>query len=324
MAHSTDSKPTAPGMSSDKIRLVRVVARSGLASRREAERMIQDGRAEVNGAVVWHPGHPVDPRHDTIRVDGKPLPRPPRLVYYLLYKPKGTITGRDDPAGRKSVLDLVTDVPERIEPVGRLDFKTEGALILTNDGDLAHKLTHPSSGVPKRYLAKVWRTPTERTLNRLRNGVNLEDGRTAPAKVRVVETTDSTNCWLEITVTEGKNRMIRRMLEQVGHPCNKLRRESFGTLSVRGMERGELRQLTGEEVARLQDIAAGRSPQDAGHDFRYKRGFARPKQRPNKPLSRKKGMRRRVVHFTRASGNGGSKAGNKGGSKGGGNSGGRR
>lgn len=300
-----------------KTRLARVIARSGAASRRSAEKVVQDGRVEVNGSVIWHPGHPVDPDRDHIRVDGKPLPKPPPLVYYLLFKPKGTITGRDDPGGRKSVLDLVEDLPHRVEPVGRLDFNTEGALLLTNDGDLAHKLTHPSFGVPKRYMAKVWRTPSERTLNRLRNGVMLEDGRSAPSLVRVAETTDNGNCWLEITVTEGKNRLVRRMLEAVGHPCNKLRRESFATLSIRGMDRGALRPLSAEEVARLQDIASGKDPAKAGHAFRYKKGFARPKSRPNKPLSRKKAARKRVVNIGKGTeGKGGGGKGGGGGRQG--------
>lgn len=272
-------------------RLARVISRSGLTSRREAEAWIQAGRAEVNGEVVWHPGHPVVPG-DTIRVDGKALPPDPPLVYFLLYKTKGTITGRNDPQGRTSVLEVCESLPHRVEPVGRLDFNTEGALLLTNDGDLAHILTHPSSQIPKRYLAKVWKTPTEKTLERLRRGVQLDDGRSGPALVRVVESTDAGNCWLEITVTEGRNHLVRRMLEAVGHPCNKLRRESFATISLRDMERGQLRPLTGEELARLRDIAEGVDPSRAGQTFRYKKGFARPKPEANKPLSQKKASRK--------------------------------
>jgi len=297
MSDPRDRRPPAPPASSepagveDSERLARVIARTGFASRREAERIVQDGRVEVNGTVVYHPGQPVDPVNAHIRVDGKPLPRPPPLVYYLLFKPRGTITGRDDPDGRDSVLDLVAQLPQRVEPVGRLDYNTEGALLLTNDGDLAHKLTHPSSLVPKRYLAKVWHTPSDKTLERLRRGVILDDGRTAPAQVRIAESTDTGNCWLEITVTEGRNRLVRRMLEAVGHPCSKLRRDSFATISIRGMERGAVRPLTGEEVSRLQDIAEGKDPAKAGHAFRYKKGFARPQPKPNKPLSRKKAQR---------------------------------
>lgn len=262
-----------------KRRLAKVIAERGIASRREAERMVEEGKVEVNGVVVFHPGHPVDPEKDRIKVDGRYAQKAPaRKVYFLLFKPKGYITGRDDPEGRTSVLELVRDLPDRVEPVGRLDINTEGALLLTNDGPLAHKLTHPSTGVPKRYLAKVWKTPSERTLQRLQEGVMLEDGKTAPAKARVVESTDTGNTWVEITVTEGKNRLVRRMLAEVGHPVSKLRRESFATISIRGLERGEYRMLTGEEVQRLRDLAAGVPPSAVGHKnrTRSKAGFAKP------------------------------------------------
>ena len=214
-------------------------------------------------------------------------------MYFLLYKPRDYITTRDDPEERKSVLDLVAGLPVRVEPVGRLDINTEGALLFTNDGDLAHKLTHPSSQVPKRYLAKVWKVPSEKTLERLRRGVVLDDGRTAPAKVRVAEVTDTGNAWVEITVTEGRNRLIRRMLEAVGHPVSKLRRESFATVSLRTLERGQLRPLTADEVARLRDIAAGIDPMRAGHSSRYRAGFARPK--PGRPTPNYKKKRARLA-----------------------------
>jgi 23S rRNA pseudouridine2605 synthase len=260
-----------------KRRLAKVLAERGVASRREAERMIEEGRVSVNGERVSHPGHPVDPENDRIKVDERVIGAPPRKVYYLLYKPKGFITGRDDPGGRTSVLALLGDVPDRVEPVGRLDINTEGALLLTNDGPLAHRLTHPSTGVPKRYLAKVWKTPSEKTLQRLQEGVYLEDGKTAPCKARVVESTDTGNCWLEITVTEGKNRLVRRMLAAVGHPVSKLRRESFATISLRGLERGHFRMLTKEEVERLRELAAGVPAINVGRKSRQsKAGFAKP------------------------------------------------
>ncbi len=275
----------------ESMRLARAIARSGLASRREAERWITEGRVEVNGEPIHHPATTVDPSRDAVKVDGKLLPERPDTSFYVMFKPKGTITGRDDPQGRDTIFDIV-ELPHRLEPVGRLDYNTEGALLLTNDGDLAHVLTHPSSKVPKRYLAKVWRTPSEKTLERLRRGIQLEDGRTAPAKVRIAERTDTGNAWLEITVTEGRNHLVRRMLEAVNHPVSKLRRESFATISIRGMERGDIRALTAEEVARLEDIVEGKAPKRAGQEFKYKKGFARPKQRPNKPLSKKKSRRR--------------------------------
>lgn len=263
-------------------RLAKLLAARGLASRREAERMIAEGRVSVNGEVVKQTV-PVDPEHDFIRVDGKRLPPEPRKVYFLMYKPRGYITGRDDPEGRKSVLDLVDDLAVRVEPVGRLDFDTEGALLLTNDGDLAHQLAHPSHEVPKRYVAKVYRRPSEAKLDLLRQGkVFLEDGRVGPVKARVLEATDKENSWVEVTVTEGRNRLIRRIFQQMHHPVSKLRRESFATISIRGMERGQVRPLTGEEVQRLRDLASGKKPAKAGAG-KYKKGFARPKPKPTRP-----------------------------------------
>lgn len=276
-------------------RLAKLIARSGRASRREAERLIVEGKVEVNGEVVLHPGTPVDPDTDKIRVEGKGLAGPSAHVYYLLNKPRGFITTRNDPEGRDNVVEFVSHLGVRIEPVGRLDINTEGALLFTNDGELAHKLTHPSSNVPKRYIAKVWRVPDEATLDRVRAGVHLEDGRTAPCKVRVLAATKGGNAWLEVTVTEGKNHLVRRMLAAVNHPVSKLRRESFATISARNMERGELRELTPDEVQRLRDIAAGLTPAEAGHKAKYKPGYARPKGERPKPLSRVKAARKRAA-----------------------------
>lgn len=269
------------------VRLSKLLAARGVASRREAEELIAEGRVTVNGEAVREVV-PVDPTVDRIRVDGRPLPPEPEKAYYLLYKPRGYITGRDDPQGRRSVFDLLEGLPVRVEPVGRLDYDTEGALLLTNDGELAHRLAHPSRKVPKRYLAKVYRTPDERDLRALREGVFLEEGRTAPAKVRVLDATDKANAWLEITVTEGRYRLIRRMLAQLGHPVAKLRRESFATLSIRGMERGQIRRLTPSEVKRLQDLADGIKPSRAGK--KKGAGFAKAK-----PTTRRRPNRRRTA-----------------------------
>jgi pseudouridine synthase len=275
----------------ESIRIAKLIAGRGLASRREAEEWIREGRVKVNGEVLENPGVLVDPGVDHIRVDGVALPEPQEHVYYLMYKPRGTITSRKDPQGRKSVIDLLGDVETRVEPVGRLDFDTEGALIFTNDGETAHKLTHPSTRVPKRYIAKVWRTPDERTLERLRKGIHLEDGKTAPCKVRILDATDGGNARLEITVTEGRNRLIRRMLQAVNHPVSKLRRESFATLSVRDMERSQVRRLTSEEVRRLKDLAEGRNPTKAGQ-VRKRKGFAKakPKKKRHGTRSSRKGL----------------------------------
>jgi 23S rRNA pseudouridine2605 synthase len=272
----------------ESIKLSKLLSERGVASRREAEVLIEEGRVTVNG----EPAN-VEQRvttDDAVRVDGRVLPEAPPLVYYLLYKPKGYITGRDDPGGRKSVLDLVEHLKIKVEPVGRLDFNTEGALLLTNDGGLAHKLTHPSTSVPKRYAVKVYRTPDEKDLAAIRDGrVFLEDGPTLPAKVRITEQTDTENAWVEVTVTEGRNRLVRRMFEALGHPVAKIRRESFATISIRDMERGQIRPLTSEEVRRLRDMAEGTKPSSAGR-LRRKAGFAQPKpkkKRHGKHPSRK-------------------------------------
>jgi pseudouridine synthase len=274
---------TGAGAGANKVRLSKLLAQRGVASRREAERLVAEGEVTVNGRVATGVVL-VDPTTDRVRIGGRPLPAPPALVYYVLYKTKGCITTRDDPEGRPTVFDNLGDLGRGVEAVGRLDFDTEGALLLTNDGDLANALTHPKHQVPKRYRAKVYRQPDERDLESLRNGVFLEDGRTAPAKARVVSTTDKTNAWVEITVTEGRNRLVRRMLQALGHPVSKLRRESFATISIRGLERGQVRPLTGEEVQRLRDLAGGVRPTRAGH--KKGKGFAKAK--PRKPRSGRK------------------------------------
>ncbi len=283
---------------SRKIAIARLIAARGLASRRKAEQLITDGKVLVNGDPVEHPAFEVDPERDHIRVDGEVLPAAPPPVHYVLFKPKGCITGRNDPEGRKSIFDLI-DLPHRVEPVGRLDFDTEGALLLTNDGALAHALTHPSRQVPKRYAVKVWKRPSDRALDDIREGrIFLEDGRVPPCLVRVLDDTDAGNTWIEITVTEGRNRLIRRLFAQIGHPVSKLRRESFATISVRGMDRSQLRPLTAAEVRRLHDLAEGRTPERAGK-VRYKEGFARPK-----PKKERHGKRTPKVVAGKASGAG--------------------
>ncbi len=278
-------------------RLAKVLAAHGVASRREAEGMIAAGRVTVNGNVSVHPGQPVNERKDAIRVDDKPMPSAPRLVYYVLYKPKGYIVTRADPNARKSVMELMPQLPERVEPVGRLDINTEGALLLTNDGELAHRLTHPSAGVPKRYLAKVYRTPTDKTIARLESGIQLEDGKTAPAKVRLISATDAENAWIEITVTEGRNRLIRRMFATVGHPVSKLVRQSFATVTIRGLERGSFRALGADEVERLREIGEGTPAASAGRRPNQKKdGFAKadPKWLERRLEGKKKRMGKRT------------------------------
>lgn len=273
--------------------LARLLAARGVASRRKAEEMIVAGLVTVDGEVAQHPAAEVRPGQ-VVRVDGREIPAEPPHVYYLVFKPKGCITGRDDPEGRKSIFDLVGELPVRVEPVGRLDFDTEGALLLTNDGALAHGLTHPSRQVPKRYRVKVWKAPSEKDLDMIREGrIFLEDGRVPPCKVRLLEGTDKGNAWLEITVTEGRNRLIRRLFAQIGHPVSKLRRESFATISLRGLERGKMRPLSSDEVRRLRDLADGNKPESAGRVV-YKPGFAKPKPEKVRPNQRKRRAEQRI------------------------------
>ncbi len=233
------------------------MAQRGIASRRKAEEIIAAGRVTVNGNVV-RDVMIVDPAKDSIEIDGKALPTEPPKVYYLLNKPRGFITGRGDPRGRESVLDLVKQLKVRVEPVGRLDYDTEGALLFTNDGQLAHDLTHPSREVPKTYLAVVEGLPNRATLKVIRAGVPLDDGPTAPAHVQTVGS-ERGNTLLEITVTEGRNRLVRRMMKHVGHPVLELRRQRFGSISVDGLSKGKLRPLTEDEVTDLRRLASANS-----------------------------------------------------------------
>jgi 23S rRNA pseudouridine2605 synthase len=271
----------------ETIRLNKLIAQRGVTSRRDAEAWIAEGRVTVNGQVVSRLGTVVDATTDEVRIDGQRLPAPPSPIYLLMYKPRGYLTGRDDPEGRDGVHKLLPEGLDRVEPVGRLDFDTEGALLLTNDGDLAHMLLHPSRGIPRRYLVKIYRAPSESELKMITEGrVFLDDGPSPPARVRVVSSTGTGNTWVEITLTEGRNRIVRRLFAQLGHPVSKLRRESFATISIRGMERGQVRALTGEEVARLRDLASGIVPKRAGQK-KYKPGFARPKPKPGRVRKQK-------------------------------------
>ncbi len=275
-------------------RLARYIARSGFASRRGADRLVRDGAATVNGHIERDPGLEIDPDHDDIRVHGRVVEGQREIVYHLLYKSRGTITSREDPQGRKSVYEQLPRLPERVESVGRLDFNTEGALLFTNDGDLAHRLTHPSYHIPRRYLVKVYRTPSEPTLDKIRKGIRLDDGRTVPALCRVMEATDTGNAWVEITVFEGRHHLIRRLFAALGHPVSKLRRESFATISIRGMERGDSRPLTHAEVERLRELTASKGDSGRVGGKGRKKGWARPATDRNKGKPLSKAKRKRV------------------------------
>ncbi len=228
-------------------RLQKVMARAGIASRRRCEEMISSGIVKVNGKVVTELGTKVDPYRDKIVVAGEPLILNSRKRYILMYKPRGYITTLSDEKGRKKVTDLLRGVPERVYPVGRLDYDSEGLLLLTNDGDLTFALTHPRHRVPKTYLARVTGVPETAKLEQMAKGLVLEDGLTAPARVRLLESREG-NALLEITIHEGRKRQVRRMCEYIGHPVLRLKRTRFGNLSIENMRPGQYRHLTGEEV----------------------------------------------------------------------------
>jgi 23S rRNA pseudouridine2605 synthase len=280
-------------------RLQKILARAGVASRRSAETMIEQGRVEVNGQVVTVLGTKADAARDHIRVDSKLLQGPERHRYFVLNKPRGFVTTVKDPEGRPTVMQFFDKMKERLYPVGRLDYMSEGLLVVTNDGELANRLTKASSGVEKTYLVKVAGQPTEAELDILRGGVAIERGkpgsgqvRTGPARIRQVRQGD--NPWYEVVLTEGRNREIRKMFEEVGHFVEKIRRVGYGPL-VLDQEPGGLRELQPEELAALRRAAEGslRTPKskelrrrnlmDAGH---LPTVLPKPSNqpRPNKPM----------------------------------------
>jgi 23S rRNA pseudouridine2605 synthase len=217
--------------------------------------MILAGRVQVNEEVVKELGTKVNPSVDTILVDGKAIGKE-QHVYILMNKPKGYISAVTDPKGRRVVTDLLKDTNERVYPVGRLDYDTEGLLLLTNDGEFANLLTHPRFHVPKTYHATVKGVPHGELLDKLREGVKLDDGMTAPADVEYVDVAeDSSMSIIRITIAEGRNRQVRRMFEKIGFPVQKLIRVKFGYLTLHGVARGRYRALTASEVKELQDLA---------------------------------------------------------------------
>lgn len=253
---SDDGEP--PGGAGERTRnggerLQKVLARAGIGSRRHNEELIAAGRVTVNGEVAML-GRRVDTDHDRVEVDGVPIGVREGLVYYLLNKPRGVMTTASDPHAERTVVELVPTEP-RVFPVGRLDTDTEGLLLLTNDGDLTHRLTHPSFGVEKTYVAHVRGAPTPAAVRALRQGVELDDGLTAPAKVALAPPDV-----LTITIHEGRNRQVRRMCDAVGHPVVRLVRTRIGPLQDRSLSPGTWRPLTTDEVRALERAAKPSAP----------------------------------------------------------------
>ena len=267
------------------IRLNKLLSQHGLASRRLADELIEQGRVEINGRVVTALGTKADPATDEIKVDGRRLKALDERRHLLLYKPRGVVSTRSDPQRRTTVLDLLAShgVTGYFFPVGRLDYESEGLIILTNDGDFAARVTHPRYEQPRTYEALVAGVPDERDLERLRRGVVIDDRRTLPAEVRllrVVETRQGPQAALELTLREGRNRQVRKMCDAIAHPIDRLRRTRIGAITDRGLKVGQIRDLTAAEIKSL--MAAAPRP------------AVRPRtDRPESPTARSKDAKSR-------------------------------
>ena len=235
-------------------RLQKILAHAGVASRRKAEALIETGHVTVNGKVVRELGSKANIDEDLIQVDGRTVRETQDKVYYVLYKPAGCVTTLSDPEDRPTIKRYLEHVPERVYPVGRLDYDVEGALIVTNDGDLAFSMMHPKFGVRRTYLAKVHGVPSPEQIERLRKGVRLEDGRARALEADIHSRTPK-NTWVRVVVAEGRQHLVKRLMEAAGAPVQKLHRADYGGIGVAGMRPGELRELTRAEVQLLRSQA---------------------------------------------------------------------
>lgn len=242
-------------MSEEGVRLQKVLAAAGVASRRASEILIDEGRVEVNGEVVVEQGRRVNPATDHIRVDGARIPPARNHRYLVLNKPRGVVASMDDPEGRPCLADYLPRGKERLFHVGRLDTPTEGLIILTNDGEFAHRLAHPSYEVPKTYLVEAAGVMDNRSLRRLEKGVTLEDGPIKADKIQL-KARGQDRTLLEVTIHSGRNRIVRRMMDTVGHPVDRLSRIAIGPVRLRNLQIGESRDLTREELGALLDLVA--------------------------------------------------------------------
>ncbi|MGM9916649.1 pseudouridine synthase [Anaerotignum sp.] len=237
-------------------RLQKFLAEAGVASRRKAEELIAQGKVKVNGKVVTEMGMKIDPAKDEVTyLDKKVTTKDTKMVYIMLYKPEGYVTTAKEQFGRPAVMDLVKGVKERIFPVGRLDYDTSGLLLLTNDGDLTYKLTHPKHDVDKTYIAKLYGIPDEGALQKFRRGVVIDGKRTKPAKIQIIDKDkDGRFCTAEIIIHEGRNRQVRKMCEAIKHPVAQLKRVATGELKLGDLQKGKYRHLTEKEVKYLKKL----------------------------------------------------------------------
>jgi 23S rRNA pseudouridine2605 synthase len=235
------------------VRLQKILAEAGVASRRGGEELIRAGRVSVNGRVISQLGFKADPALDRIKVNGRSLPRPASKVYYVLYKPPGVITSLNDPEGRPTVKDLIPRIKAKVFPVGRLDYDAEGLLLLTNDGELAMRLSHPRYGAPRTYLVKVKGILNPGEMEQVAQGVMLEDGMSPRMEVTPARRL-AKNSWLQVTLHEGRNRVIKRTFEAIHHPVLQLKRIRFAALTLEGMRPGECRPLTAEEIDHVRGL----------------------------------------------------------------------
>ena len=257
-----------------QLRLQKIISAAGIASRRAAEKLISEGRVAVNGATVTELGTKADPEVDEIRVDDRRVKGPQHHRYLLLNKPRGYVTTRSDPERRRTVLDLLKGVREYVYPVGRLDFDSEGLLILTNDGELAARLTHPSHEVDRVYEAEVLGVPDAHDIDRLSRGVVIDGRRTSPAQIELLpeRRTKGQTSVLRITIHEGRSRQVRKMCDAIGHPVRTLKRIRIGPIADKNLRLGTYRELTAEEVRRLKSAGRKRSPQRPQRQNTERRG----------------------------------------------------
>ena len=263
----------------------KILSEIGISSRRKAEEFIREGRVTVNGHIA-RIGDRADPLQDRIKVDGRSVSASSPKVYLLLNKPRGTVTTTDDPAGRKTVMDLLRIKKPRLFPVGRLDYDAEGLLLLTNDGELAHGLSHPSFRIPRTYRVKVRGKPTPEEIHKLRGGIFLEDGRTSPCQIFPLRETEE-NMWLEMVLYEGRNRQVKRMWEKLGYPVLKLKRVGFAGLALGRLKPGESRALQPREVQKLKERQGTSKEKGMDSHEVFKKGRPRFHQLEGRPKNLK-------------------------------------